>query len=199
MKNNLILTLSFLMSAFLFNPVQSNAQAVGEGNFMIQAHYGFPNLFTATVKTTYANSGTATNITTSGLGPVAFRADYMFAEQFGVGLEVTYATSAVSYTDSGFTYEISVPRIRVLPRFTWHFVTNDFVDFYATIGGGYKQTTYKFTTNDPDYDQSSISGLIPVSTRLGLGFNYYIANVIGIGLEMGIGGPLVSGGITIKV
>lgn len=200
------LALTSVMALGTNNSVK--AQAVQEGNLLIDAYYGFPDLFKATLKTTYANSGTTTNISISGVGPVGGKVELMLSDLIGLGLDVNYVSSGVSYNDvstdsigNTVVYNYSVTRnvLRVLPRLNFHYGNSDVLDAYSGVGVGYRTSSWKFQSNDPNYSDSSIGGFIPVSFRLFTGIRYFFSDNIGLNAEFGLGGgALIQGGLSVK-
>lgn len=81
---------------FLLTIGTSAAQGVKKGNVLVDAYYGFPNLYTTVFKTAYANSGSEEGLKIGGVGPLGVRAEYMVADKIGVGLDIGYNNSKVS-------------------------------------------------------------------------------------------------------
>jgi opacity protein-like surface antigen len=99
------------------------------------------------------------------------------------------------------TYDVkaNLSRVRLQARFNYHFIENDNVDAYFGVGAGTNFRKYTLTTDYPNYDDDSETGtLLPFSLRLAVGTRYYFTENIGINAEIGIGGPVLSGGISIK-
>lgn len=199
MKKFLILL--FISVCFL-GTTQVKSQAVEEGNVLIDAYYGFPNLATAALKTLYANGSQVLDLKIGGLGPLGGRVEYMLADKIGLGLEVNYANSYVEWGEDSlnlrYTYKVSAPRMRILPRFNFHFSSSESLDAYFAIGAGYYNIKYKFESNDPNYSPASEEGLIPFTARVAVGMRYFFTENIGLGAEFGLGGPLVTFGAAIK-
>ena len=184
------------------------AQAVEEGNIVIDAYYGFPNLYTSVFKTTYANSGTAANIKIGGAGPLGVRGEYLLTDKFGLGLDIGFNNSKGTYTDYGYDnngnqvnydYDFKTQKIGAMIFMNYHFLDHDKVDFFGTFGIGYGNRSYTFTSTDPNYVEASIKSLIPVASRLGIGMRYFFTDNIGANLGLGIGqGGLVNVGVSAK-
>ena len=58
MFKKIISGVALAIFAACVQPSTASAQAVEEGNILIDVYYGFPNLYGATFKRAYANSGT---------------------------------------------------------------------------------------------------------------------------------------------
>lgn len=191
---------------FMFTSVgmqqNAKAQAVEQGNVIIDAYYGWPNLYTTVMKTAY-NLGGESDVKIKGVGPLGGRVEYMVAERIGMGVEVNFAQSSLDWTDNNsgenYTYSVSSNRLRALLRFNYHFAGSDKFDSYFAVGAGYKNTSITAKSTDPNFEEASLSGLIPVATRIGVGGRYYFTDNIGLSAEIGLGGPLVSAGLTVKL
>lgn len=193
-------------AACFFNIKTAKCQAVEEGNIIIDAYYGWPNLWTSVLKSAYANDPGAYGVKVGTFGPVGGRFEYLLSDKVGLGIDVHSATSSVEWTEKDiatgtitYNYKISANRLRICPRFNLHFGSSDKLDLYAAFGIGYKNTNMKFTSNDPTFNEDSGSiTLIPVTWRAAMGIRYFFSPNIGAGLEMGLGGVLATGGLAIK-
>ena len=183
-----------------------SAQAVSQGNIIIDPYYGYPNF-----GSTFAKSleGTVDNINVTGIGPAGLRAEYMVADNFGLGIDFIYNSVNVKGTSDSLntdgtvykTYDVKTfaQRYRVHLRMNYHFVSTDAVDAYVGFGVGTNIRRFGVVTDYPNFDDSAVSGaLIPISARLALGMRYYFTENIGLNLELGIGGPVMSGGLSLK-
>lgn len=190
-----------------------NAQAVEEGNVLIDAYYGFPDLYKSTFKTAYANSGTAVDIKIGGIGPVGGRFEYLLTDKVGLGLDVVYNSAKLTWQDTGseynettgnydtkvYTYEASTAKVGAIVTFNFHFVDNDKLDLAGVLGAGYSNRNFKYTSTDPDYTGGSVSGLIPVGFKLGAVMRYFFTDNVGLNLGISLGqGGLLNGGLSVK-
>jgi len=206
-----ILFLFTLMSFVFTNSSVSKAQAVEKGDIIIDGYYGWPNLWSGILKAFYVTDlGTGeSNVEVKSFGPAGGRFEYMVTEQFGIGLDVSYANSAITWGDSVLnsetwlneyeTYKVSVPRFRIVPRFNYHFEQSEKIDLYGVFGIGYNGISYKFETSDDFWDHIEAKNLVPISYRLAVGVRFFMSDNIGINFEAGIGGPLLTGGISVKL
>jgi opacity protein-like surface antigen len=198
--------LALIVGTFMLSSSNVSAQAFEEGNVGIDLYYGFPNLYTTVLRTTYANGGSASGVDVGGIGPLGLRVEYMLADKVGLGLDVAYSSSSVTYTEEDFfdpttsyDYKVSSAKIGAMVTFNYHFIDNDQVDFYGMVGAGWRNRSYKFTSTDPSYIDESIDGLIPVSFRMGIGVRYFFTDNIGLNLAAGFGqGGILNGGVSFK-
>ncbi len=189
------------------------AQALQEGNVVFDGYYGWPNFFTTLAKAAYISSGQDENLKIGGIGPLGARAEYMVTDRVGVGIDLFVANSSLGWSerttifnpttgnneDVTYNYDLDFNRITALARFNYHFGSSDKFDPYAAVGAGYRSTSLSFTTNDPDFLEQSVGGALPIGIRLAAGGRYFFNDFIGINLEMALGGPLLSGGLSIKL
>lgn len=176
------------------------SQPVDEGNILIDASYGWPNLWTSFFKTAVTDAS-STNVKVGSLGPISAQFEYMVSEKMGVGLVFGYSTSSVSFddVDSGYYYDLSVTRIRIMPKFSIHFGQSDVFDPYFLLAAGYASKNYKFESDEPGYDGFSVDGISPIAFRVGFGGRYYFTDAIGAKFEIGLGGGgLLEFGLTAK-
>lgn len=94
-------------------------------------------------------------------------------------------------------------RLRIQVRFERHFkLGNPKLDPYMGCGIGASHKFRKYTENGvrSNFQNAGIFSLnFPLSLRFSGGMGYYISENIGINAEIGIGGPLLSFGITGKL
>jgi outer membrane protein W len=189
-----------LTGLFLLTIGASVAQSVKTGNILVDAYYGFPNLYTTVFKTAYANSGSEEGLKIGGVGPLGVRAEYMVADKIGVGLDIGYNNSKVSFVENSYTYDFTTRKIGVMATFNYHFVSNDKIDAYLVFGAGYGNRTFSFKTDDPIWTKQSTTGLIPVASKIGLGFRYFFTEHIGANLAVGFGqGGVINAGVSYKL
>lgn len=212
-KNYLKVFIALAMIAVGFNQT-SFAQAVEEENIIIEGYYGFPNLYTATFKAAYANSGTELDLTAGGAGPFGFRAEYMVTDKIGLGLDLGFSNSSIGFNEEVlvqnsttgldelvlYSYDFSTKKIGALVCFNYHFLDNDEFDLFSTVGLGYSNRTFDFTSTDPSFEPMSVSRLVPVGFKVGLGMRYFFTDNIGANLQLGLGhGGLVNAGLSFKL
>lgn len=212
MKKSLTIVSAFL----LLLTAQTNtasAQAVEEGNIVIEGYYGFPNLYTSVFKTTYANSGSSIDLTVKGLGPVGGRVEYLLADKFGLGLDVGFNNTKINYKEQvtefdpntgnsvlkTYNYDYSTQKLGVMVTMNYHFIDNDALDLYGMFGVGYGNRSFSFKSDDPNYTEQKVDGLIPIASRLGVGMRYFFTDNLGVNLNLGFGqGGLLNAGISAK-
>lgn len=212
-----ILFIGALFASALTMSSMANAQALSQGNIVVDAYYGFPNLG----KSFYKSLEDASNIEgykAKGLGPMGVRAEYMVSDRIGLGIDLIYNSNRITYTqiDSTYdgntdTYQVTrneserlMQRLRVQARINFHFeIDNPDLDAYFGVGAGTNNRFRKYWENGVEVNDTYTSGasnltLVPVSFRLCTGLRYYFTENVGVNMEIGLGGPLVSGGVSLK-
>jgi hypothetical protein len=185
------------------------SQAIEQGNMIVDVTYGWPNLWTSTLKGLLTDN-TSTNIKVGTMGPISGKFEYMVADKVGVGVVFNYATSSVKWngdvynTTTGlyntYDYKIAVPRYRIMAKFGFHYGNSDMFDGYTNICVGYGGFSMNTTTNDPNYDDESINlKVAPVAWRICTGGRIFFTDNIGAMMEFGIsGGGLLEFGLCAK-
>ena len=199
--------LFIFICAMALSTSNASAQALGEGGVSIDAYYGFPNLYNTSFQALYSD-GNELNLNVGGLGPVGIRAEYMLADKFGIGVDVSFSSAKV-----GFDFEQSVynETTNEFDQVTYSeevrtskisAIDNDKVDFYAMFGAGYKNRNFAFSSSDPAFDEASANvsvTLIPVALRLALGVRYFLTDNIGLSMQLGFGhSGVLNGGLAFK-
>jgi outer membrane protein W len=199
------LILPLLALTMMLAPTKTNAQALEQGNVIIDAYYGFPNLYSAIFKAAYESSN-STGLTLGSQGPLGIRAEYLITDKVGFGIDLGMNSSSISYSEADinnsniiYDYKFKTSKIGAIFTVNYHFVENDKLDAYFVLGGGYGNRTFKFTSTDPNYIEESMESVIPISYKIGVGMRYFFTENIGANLALGLGqGGLVNAGISAK-
>lgn len=216
---NLFYALSLFAAISLANSNLS-AQAVQQGNILVDAYVGGPNLLTGAIKLiassgdVQSNLGTDIKLTASGVIPFGVKGEYMISNVFGLGLDVNHAETKLRMTGTDdlnqpFDIAFNIPRTRAIVTGSAHFGKSDKVDWYGVGGLGIALWSAKvsgtYNTNDVD-TQAAIDELkkgvkqtsFGIGYRLGFGTHIYFTDNIGLNLEIGAGGPMLKGGLAVK-
>lgn len=206
-----ILTVFSALVVILAAGNKVNAQAATQGNVIIDPYYGFPNFGKFYAKNFAENFS---GITVGGYGPAGVRVEYMLADKFGIGVDAIFngfdykgtVTDTIGYDGMGNaitdTYEgkVAMRRVRVQARFNYHFdVATPDLDLYMGLGAGLNSRTIKYWEDGVEQTDYQVSGVfLPVSFRFAAGMRYYFTQNIGLNAELGIGGPVMSAGLSFK-
>ncbi len=203
-KNFFKVSIAMVMIATGLNQ-QTYAQAVEEGNLVFDGYYGFPNLYTSVFKAAYANTGSELDLNVGGAGPFGLRFEYLITDKIGLGLDIGISSSFVSWKEEDVfndlvSYDYSTRKIGALVCFNYHFLDNDKFDLFSTVGVGYSSRSFNFSSTDPYYEPITVSSIIPVGFKGGLGMRYFFTDNIGANLQLGFGhGGILNGGLTFKI
>jgi outer membrane protein W len=187
--------------------LNSNAQAVSQGNALVDIYVGGP-----TSNMWWGSLTSETDFKTVG-SPVAFggRFEYMVADNFGVGVDVNYAITGYQYTFEDYNYnsetntysdavyKYSANKLRAMLRLNYHIVQNESFDAYVGFGAGYKNAKRVYTVDGVEDGSISIPTLLPVAIRAAFGGRYYFSDNLGANFELGLGGgQILQGGLSLK-
>lgn len=200
-----------LLSALALCMLNNRAHAQ-RGKVMIDFYYGFPNLWSSALERVVDAQFTPAGLDFSSVGPLGGRVEVMVSNRIGLGVDVLFAESGLDFTTTGpdpngeggtaeYSYAITVKRPRVLGRLNVHLMDNRFLDPYFVVGLGYNGTKAIIQTDDPIFNAQdfNLPFSLPVAARVGFGMRVMVLKFLGVGAEIGIGGPLVTGGVTLKI
>jgi opacity protein-like surface antigen len=211
MKNFKITIIAF--AALFFGTSSVQAQAVEQGNILVDVYAGYGSLYNAVFRAFVTD--TENDAKFKSIDAIGIRGEYMVADKFGVGLDICYSGATLtdpyvtsvynSTTDtySNVVYEetYKTRKIGVMATMNYHFLDNDKVDLYGTFGVGYKnrKTTFENSNPDPFYVVPTFNSLVPIAMRIGAGVRYFFTDNIGLNLGLGVGqGGFINGGISAK-
>ncbi len=90
---------SVILIALLALCSNSNAQIIEKGNVLIDAYYGWPNLWSNTAKATLTDANSQ-DISVGSLGPLGGRLEYLVSDKVGMGVEVNYTNTTVKWNSN---------------------------------------------------------------------------------------------------
>ena len=200
---------------FLFTKFTVSSQISFTSNQLVEPYLGFPNFgrFSSPL-------GIDTSIlekqdqSFSGIGPSGFRYSYMFSDALSIGIDLMYnklnekyRTSQDVFMNNAWTtinknMLISTQGLRVQVRMNFHFLaSNALSDSYLGVGFGTNNKWKKISQNGNVIEKISGSEAVifPFSLRLCYGYRYFFNYNWGIHGEVGLGGPLLSLGLSYKI
>jgi opacity protein-like surface antigen len=212
---NILKKIFAVVTIFFIAFTSVNAQHYTQGQVVVDAYYGFPNLYSTALESSLNSLNTTNSLelisySASSIGPVGGRAEYLVTDNIGIGVDFSYTNTVATFSlkdvnnfshsyNQVNSFTADVTRIRAMPRINIHFGEEPKFDPYFTFGLGYYYVSAKISADDPSVTPVTINGaLIPVSTRAGLGCRYFFTDHIGAGVEIGLFGPLLTGGLTGK-
>lgn len=204
---------SILFIAFLsLFSLGVQAQSLFRGNFMVSPYLGYPNLLRLGME---INEGipSGINVNYNGLAPSGLRLMYMVGDDFSIGMDFIYtqASAAYSKVDTSFfnnqwnyvtnNYYINKKRFRPQFRCNFHLGALDpNLDQYIGLAVGGNMRWRNVYVNDSLVSSApnALDFVIPVSFRICYGFQYFINYNLALSGELGLGGPIVQGGLTYR-
>jgi hypothetical protein len=202
MKKLLFLVLVNLFTLNLFG------QESYKGDILISAYCGLPNTLRWNLA---ATENIPSNAQYSGLSPFGIRGVMKVSDNVSVGFDVIYGFAKAKYsiTDSLFTngqwtsvtndYSITKKRFRPQFRINRHFTTGTNLDHYFGFAVGGNSRWTKEYVNKVLVTENTKENTIGISMRLCYGFSYSLTQNIGLGGEIGLGGPLLQMAVTYKL
>jgi hypothetical protein len=202
MKTTILL---LLISLFTF---KTQAQESYKGNILISAYCGLPNTLRLNLA---ATEDIPNDARYSGLSPFGIRGVIKVNDKVSIGFDVIYGFAKAKYsiTDSIFTngqwasetndYSISKQRLRPQFRINRHFTTGSNLDHYVGFAVGGNSRWTKEYVNKVLITENTKESTIGLSMRLCYGFSYSLTQNIGLGGEIGLGGPLLQMAVTYKL
>ena len=199
---------------FLFTKFTVSSQISFTSNQLIESYLGFPNLGRLSAQITDTSILEKQDQKFSGIGPSGFRYSYMLSDDFSIGIELMYNALKENYRTSQDVYMnnawtlinknmlVSTQRLRIHVRMNFHFSAfSDMSDSYLGVGFGTNNKWKKINENGNVIEKISGSEavILPFSLRLCYGYRYFFNYNWGIQGEVGLGGPLLSLGLSYKI
>ncbi len=196
MSFRLIFIISFLLLSF---SEKGHSQIVVKKSTTVEVYYGYPDWWKIIFRAATGSSGIY-NINTRGQGPIGLRLDHILTKRMGLGLDVWYVNtnitgiynpSKVISASNNVSFNANLTRVNAILKMTIHLAKHDKFDPYLHFGIGYLYSRYNFnSTNRSVYNQDN--PLPQVTGRVGMGLKYYFNPEIGMLIDVGLGGPLIS-------
>ncbi|MBA2610600.1 MAG: hypothetical protein H0U95_01425 [Bacteroidetes bacterium] len=203
-----IISVSLLL-LFGVNTIRSQEGIATKGNNIVNVYYGV-NILTSVFKTAVTNAY-STDVSVKSAGPFGIVYEHLVVDKIGLGAEIGYGSTTVSFKNvetnynsttgttstNSYDYTYKFATIRAMFRANFHFTNSENFDAYGFVSAGYRGTTFSFTSNDPYAIKANYTG-IPFGLKPGVGLRYFFIPAMGLNLEMAIGTPLISGGLSFK-
>ena len=199
---------------FLFTKFTVLSQISFTSNQLIEPYLGFPNLGRLSAQITDTSILEKQDQKFSGIGPSGFRYSYMLSDAFSLGIDLIYNSLSEKYRTSQDVFMnntwttinknmlVSTQRLRIHVRMNFHFSAfSDMSDSYLGLGFGTNNKWKKTSENGNVIEKISGSEAVifPFSLRLCYGYRYFFNYNWGIQGEVGLGGPLLSLGLSYKI
>lgn len=199
---------------FLYSKFTASSQISFTSNQLIEPYLGFPNLGRLSSQINDTSILEKQDQKFSGIGPSGFRYSFMLSDDFSIGIDLMYNTLNEKYITSQDVFMnnastpinknmlVSTQRLRVHVRMNFHLLaSNAMSDSYLGVGFGTNNKWKKTSENGNVIEKISGSEavILPFSLRLCYGYRYFFNYNWGIHGEVGLGGPLLSLGLSYKI
>jgi hypothetical protein len=201
----------FIAILSLFS-LRVQAQSLFRGNVLLTPYLGYPNLLRMGLE---INEGipSGTNVNYNGLAPSGLRLMYMVGDDISIGMDFIYTQASATYTkvDTSFfnnqwnyvsnDYFITKKRFRPQFRVNLHLGALDpNLDQYIglAVGGNMRRRNVYINDSLVSSAPNALDFVIPVSFRICYGFQYFINYNLALTGELGLGGPILQGGLTYR-
>lgn len=173
----------------------ANNNCVKKDNILIEGFYGWPYLNGVFLQS-IGSANTLTRV--KNTNHIGGKFEFMLDEKLGIGGEFTYADASINYQTglNGNWQKAGITKMRILGRFNYHFSTSKIIDPYFAFGAGYKRTVV-YDSGNTSLNQNF--NLLPISFKTAIGIRVFFNDLIGFNAEIGIGGPLLSAGLCVKI
>ena len=192
----------------------ATSQSLFIGNNIIEPYIGFPNV-TKYVPMLALSQEPDSVTSYVGLPPSGFRYSYMLTDDISFGVDLIFDRSKKDFVSTDTIFDQNVgwqylsyegqriqTRLRLQVRMNFHIpISQPNADSYIGLGFGSNNRWVK------DYKNGVLDRklkgedaiLIPFSMRVCYGYRHYVNYNLGIVGEIGIGGPLLSFGLSYKL
>lgn len=177
-----------------------NAQIMQPGNMAASIGYGFPSL----TKTVF-NVVDGQNVSTSFIGPVYGKFEYMINETVGFGMNFAYSYGDAAYQTSGteadsifYNTSFKYKSYSALARFNFHFGNSTNFDPYTGVGLGYRNANYSYTSSDPGFEPKDINGFNHFGLDFTIGARLFFTENFGVYGEVGVAKSPMQVGLVAK-
>jgi len=185
-----------LIVAVLFSAFNTNAQVFEQGSNLVNVGYGLGLGYGRLLNAYSGNQG----YKFSGFGPAFINYERGVKDNIGVGLAISYSTYGAKWVNSSnYDYSYRWTTLSIMARGAYHFsVRNDKFDPYAGIGIGFLKYGYKWTSNDPSFNEANnnISLGTPFGYQIFVGARYMFSDKVGAYAELGYGIAVANFGLT---
>lgn len=205
---------ALILFCFTSINLASFGQAFEKNELIVEVGMGFPNLsyFRSTVASGghFYGIGSQEERIHKSYGQFIASSEYLMTDKIGFEIGFHYGkyydyrtTTQEIFTQNAVTtqtyfYEQKTNRLRVYLGMNFHVIRTERLDSYFGIKCGIKKTFIDYESNDPN-NSSPSEFEIPFGLRATYGIRYFINQNWGLHTEMGLGGPVITFGLTYKL
>ncbi len=197
MKKNYLLILLALLSFNL-----GYTQVFESGSNHLQFGYGF-GLNNSKLLSSYQSNN---SYKYSGFGPILGSFEHGINDNIGISGAISYSSFGGSWIQesylASYKYSYRWSTLSMMIRGAYHFnLNNDKFDPYTGIGIGFLKYSYKWTSTDPNFNESNnnVSLGTPFGYQIFAGARYLFTDKIGAYAEIGYGFSVLNLGLSLKM
>lgn len=191
-----------LFIATIVSASMLNAQVFEQGSNHVNVGYGFSLGYGRLLNAYSSNQG----YKFSGFGPAFLSYERGVTDNIGVGASISYSTYGAKwiqdYGVQAYDYSYRWTTLAIMVRGAYHFnVSNDKFDPYAGVGLGFMKFGYKWTTEDPTFNEANnnVSLGTPFGYQIFAGARYMFSDKVGGYAEVGYGLSVANFGLTFRL
>ncbi len=186
-----------------------------EGDGVVELGLGFPNLMPTIVDQSglwHSGLDFFTDDQTKSFGQLNVKGEFMMSDRIGVIGVINYGyfsthnveewseydPATQSYYTASYYYNTKVHKVRFTGGINIHVVRTNRVDSYFGFLAGTKKAYLKYDTNNPFITTVPEAFVIPFAVRAQYGVRFFFNDFLAGHMELGLGGPLISVGMTYK-
>jgi hypothetical protein len=183
--------------------------AVNKGDVLITGFASYPNWgrYLANVA---INSSEVDNPSTGGFAPLGAQVEFMLSDIFGFTIDGIFNQWNANWDTDGFDVNgdpivynnsVTVNRTRIMVGLNYHLddIKNEQLNLYGGFALGFNDRRINLNVEDQNFSSFWGSAIdLPLAGRARLGMRYFLTESIGLNLELGVGGPILRGGLTFK-
>ncbi|MBI3133249.1 MAG: hypothetical protein HYZ14_01105 [Bacteroidetes bacterium] len=198
----------------VFLGASSSAQMLEEGDLVVEAGIGFPNVkpFVYIPGAVAHNSFSPFEKQGHSYGQFIVKGEFMMADKIGVMAALNYGYftgyeeseyydwDPVTQTNvlKTYYYDIRIHKLRFTGGFNFHIIRTSRADCYLGFLAGGKKSYANAETNDPYVSGEVQTFSFPAAFRVHFGTRFFVTDAVAINMELGLGGPAISFGATYK-
>lgn len=193
-----------------------NAQALEEKDLVIDAQMGYPNLsyWKSGASFSHLSFGNESDNIHKSIGQFILSTEFFLTDKIGLSIggnfgyyydyqewqQTVYDGNTGEYTTNTYFSELRTTRFRFYVGPHFHLLRSERLDTYFGTKVGIKKSYFNERNNYPDGSGQNYIGFeFPVGLRLSYGLRYFVTEEFAINTEFGLGGPLVSFGLSYKI
>ncbi len=138
---------------------------------------------------------------TNGVAPIGIRIENNFTPTLSITLDAFFNSVKSRFEENGFPTLVSSARTRILVGFNYHIpdINVEKLDLYGGLALGASTRSINAESDNPNFNQNDyLLNSSPISGRFRVGGRYFFNENFGVNVELGIGGPLMSFGLTYR-